>query len=264
MSDVSRETPPVPPQARGVFGASTGLAIRYAGLLATDGVVRGLLGPREAPRLWERHLLNSAALSEVVPAGARVADVGSGAGLPGLPLAIARPDLTVVLVEPLLRRTRFLDEVVDAVGLGNRVTVVRARAEALHGLDQFDVVTSRAVAALPRLLEWCMPLVSGSGSMLAMKGASIGEEIEAAGDLVQRWGLSPPEVLAVGDGLGEASTTVVRVSWADPGRVGWGGSRGDDGDGAARARPGGGTDSSGTTKASGARGRDRRRRSGPG
>ncbi|MEO6511069.1 MAG: RsmG family class I SAM-dependent methyltransferase, partial [Nocardioides sp.] len=125
MGEVSRETPLVPPGARRVFGVETlPTAERYADLLATDGVVRGLIGPREAPRLWERHLLNSAVLGEVLAGGATVVDVGAGAGLPGLVLAIARPDLHVTLLEPLLRRTRFLDEVVATLGLADRVEVV--------------------------------------------------------------------------------------------------------------------------------------------
>ncbi len=160
MSDVSRETPPAPESARGVFPVDRlPLAERYAELLATEGVVRGLIGPREAPRLWERHLLNCAVLAELLPEGATVCDIGSGAGLPGLVVAIARPDLRVTLVEPLLRRTTFLDEVVDELGLAGSVEVVRGRAEELHGARTFDVVTSRAVAPLERLLAWSMPLV---------------------------------------------------------------------------------------------------------
>ena len=121
MSDVSRETPPAPESARGVFPVDRlPLAERYAELLATEGVVRGLIGPREAPRLWDRHLLNCAVLAELMPDGASVCDIGSGAGLPGLVLAIARPDLRVTLVEPLLRRTTFLDEVVAELDLAGR------------------------------------------------------------------------------------------------------------------------------------------------
>ena len=134
------------------------LAVAYADLLATEGVVRGLIGPREAPRLWDRHLLNCAVLGEAVPQDATVCDIGSGAGLPGLVLAIARPDLRVTLVEPLLRRTTFLEEVVSALSLPH-VEVVRGRADDLHGVRTFDVVTSRAVAPLERLLQWSMPLV---------------------------------------------------------------------------------------------------------
>ena len=164
------------------------LAERYAAWLADDGVVRGLIGPREAPRLWERHLLNCAVLGEAVPAGARVADLGSGAGLPGLVLAIARPDVHVTLVEPLLRRTTFLEEVCADLaphGLDN-VSVVRGRAEALHGERTFDVVTARALAPLERLLGWGMPLVAPHGALVAMKGSSAGEEIEAAAPVLHR------------------------------------------------------------------------------
>jgi 16S rRNA (guanine527-N7)-methyltransferase len=187
-------------------------------LLATDGVVRGLIGPREAPRLWDRHLLNCAVLGEAIPQSSTVCDLGSGAGLPGLVLAIARPDLTVTLVEPLLRRTTFLEEVIAELGLEN-VTVERCRAEALHGTRQFDVVTSRALAPLSRLLDWSMPLVRPEGAVLAMKGSSAAEEIAEAGPTVARWGTNQPEVLELcSDG---STAVVVRVTWADPSRVSW-------------------------------------------
>ncbi len=219
MPDVSRETPSTPDAARRAFpSARLELEEQFASILAGDGVLRGLIGPREAPRLWERHLLNCAALAAAVPEGSTVCDIGSGAGLPGLVLAIARPDVEVELVEPLLRRTTFLDEAVAALGLDN-VKVTRARADALHGERQYDVVTSRAVAPLGRLLEWSMPLVAPEGSLVAMKGASVQEEIEAATDVLSRFGCAPPEIIDL-DGLNEPSTTrVVRVSWADPGRV---------------------------------------------
>ena len=196
------------------------LAVRYAELLATEGVVRGLIGPREAPRLWERHLLNSAVLSEVIPDGSSVCDIGTGAGLPGLVLAIARPDLTITLVEPLLRRTTFLDEVVAELGL-DQVTVVRGRAEELHGKRTFDVVTSRAVAPLERLLGWSMPLVSPTGALVAMKGQSVRDEITAADAFLTKWRCDVPEVFDVGIGVVDPPTTLVRVSWADPSRIGW-------------------------------------------
>src|SRR3954451_9787803 len=177
MSDVSRETPSAPAVARRVFSSERfPLAERYADLLATDGVVRGLIGPREAPRLWDRHLVNCALLGELMPAGASVCDIGSGAGLPGLVLAIARPDLRLTLVEPLLRRTTFLDEAVERLSLAN-VEVVRARADALHGERTFDVVTSRAVAPLDRLLTWSMPLVDPHGALVAMKGSGAADEV---------------------------------------------------------------------------------------
>ena len=187
MSDVSRETPSVPAGARGVFSDALPLAERFAHLLATDGVVRGLIGPREVPRLWARHLVNCALLGLGVPRGVTVADVGSGAGLPGLVLAIGRPDLRVTLVEPLLRRTTFLAEAVEQLALAN-VEVVRDRAEALHGRRSFDVVASRAVAPLDRLARWCLPLVAPGGRMLAMKGASAADEVARFANLIHRLG----------------------------------------------------------------------------
>ena len=195
------------------------LVQRYAELLATEGVVRGLIGPREAPRLWERHLLNSAAVTEAFPEGAvTVCDIGSGAGLPGLVVAIVRPELQVTLVEPLLRRTTFLQEVVDELALDN-VEVVRGRADALHGSRQFDVVTSRAVAPLGRLLDWSMPLVAPTGALVAMKGSSVTDEIVDASAALAKWGCGTPEVLTVGSDLASSTTMVVRVPWADPSRV---------------------------------------------
>ncbi len=218
MSDVSRETPAVPETAQRVFSSRLELAEQYADLLATEGTLRGLIGPREVPRLWDRHLLNCGVLGEAIPSDASVCDIGSGAGLPGVVLAIARPDLRVTLVEPLLRRTSFLEEVVSKLGL-ETVEVVRGRADALHGSRRFDVVTSRAVAPLGRLLEWSMPLVAPTGSLVAMKGSTVAEEIEGVAELVGQWGLTPPEVLELGAGLVDIPTFAVRVSWADPGKV---------------------------------------------
>lgn len=217
--DVSRETPPTPEAARGAFPSDRlPLAEAYTKLLATEGVLRGLIGPREAPRLWDRHLLNCAAVAAALPEGASVCDIGSGAGLPGIVLSIARPDLQVELVEPLLRRTTFLQEVVERLGL-DRVRVTRSRAEALHGLRQYDVVTSRAVAPLGRLLEWSMPLVAPEGALVAMKGSSVSEEIEAASGVLARLGCDAPEVVDLEGVDGASSTRVVWVSWADPSRV---------------------------------------------
>ncbi len=197
------------------------LAERYAELLSTEGVLRGLIGPREAPRLWDRHLVNCALVASQIPPGASVCDVGSGAGLPGLVLAIARPDLRVTLVEPLLRRTAFLSEVVGELALDS-VEVVRARADALHGERRFEVVTSRAVAPLTRLLDWSMPLVEPAGELLAMKGSSAAAEVAAAADALARWGCGRPEVRELAaPGGGVAPTAVVRVAWADPGQVSW-------------------------------------------
>ena len=216
---VSRETPSTPELARRVFSpARLPLAERYAALLATEGVVRGLIGPREAPRLWDRHLLNCAVLGELLPPDATVCDIGSGAGLPGLVLAVARPDLRITLVEPLLRRTTFLSEVVSDLGL-EHVEVVRGRAEALHGQRRFDIVTSRAVAPLERLLGWSMPLVAPSGALVAMKGSSVSEEIAEAEPVLRRLGCTPPSVHTLGGELLSSPTVAVRVSGADPGRV---------------------------------------------
>lgn len=187
--------------------------------MADAGVVRGLIGPREAPRLWERHLLNCAVVGEAVPADAAVCDIGSGAGLPGIPLAIARPDLSITLVEPLLRRTSFLDEVVEALGLTN-VEVVRGRAEELHGSRTFDVVTSRAVAPLPKLLHWSLPLVKQSGFVLAMKGSSAGDEVAGATKQLRSLGAGEVTIVSVGAEVVDPPTTLVRVEAGARGSVG--------------------------------------------
>ncbi len=215
---VSRETPSAPDVARRVFSSRLPLAERYADLLATDGVVRGLIGPRELPRLWERHLVNCALLGKAIPEGLDVCDIGTGAGLPGLVLALDRPDLTLTLVEPLLRRTTFLDEAVTALGLDN-VEVVRARAEELHGVRDFSVVTSRAVAPLDRLLSWSMPLVRQRGALVAMKGSSAADEIEAADKVLRRLGCATPEIHSVGASVMDSPSTAIRVAWAEPARV---------------------------------------------
>ena len=199
----------MPESAREVFGDRWPVAASYAELLATDGVTRGLIGPREAPRIWERHLYNCVLLTDLLVRDAEVCDIGSGAGLPGLVLAIRRPDLRVTLVEPLLRRTTFLSETVERLGLGN-VTVVRDRAENLHGTSEFDVVTSRAVAPLPRLLAWSLPLVRPGGSMLALKGASAREEVTNAEAELRRWRVAATEVLEIDETDRHATVIVVR------------------------------------------------------
>lgn len=235
MDDVSRETSgedpvsretTIPAAAARLFPASRlDLIERYADSLATAGVERGLIGPREVSRLWDRHLANCAILAEAVPEGAAVADLGSGAGLPGLVLAIARPDLRLTLVEPLERRTVFLDEVVDDLGLVG-VEVLRSRAEALHGERTFDVVTARALAPLARLLAWAMPLVAAQGVLLAMKGRSAEDEIAAARSELERLGCAEPEILELGAEVvadevdwALSTTRAVRVAHADPARV---------------------------------------------
>ncbi|MBG6101416.1 16S rRNA (guanine527-N7)-methyltransferase [Micromonospora vinacea] len=209
--------PELAPAALTLFGDRLDLAAAYAELLATDGVVRGLIGPREAPRIWDRHLLNCAAVAERIPAGATVLDVGSGAGLPGLVLAIARPDLTVTLIEPLARRTSFLIEVVERLGLAKSVRVFRGRAdEAASGSSgrepiSGDVVTARAVAPLDRLAGWSLPLAVRGGRLLALKGSSAAAEIEEHAEVVARLGGGQPGVHLCGVGVIDPPTTVVEI-----------------------------------------------------
>ncbi|MFF8942333.1 16S rRNA (guanine(527)-N(7))-methyltransferase RsmG [Streptomyces sp. NPDC014864] len=214
------ELPPAPEQAREVFGERYADAVRYAELLAEAGVQRGLIGPREVPRLWERHLLNCAVLSEVVPEGVTVCDVGSGAGLPGIPLALVREDLKITLLEPLLRRTNFLNEVVELLGL-DHVTVVRGRAEEVMGkLPPVHVVTARAVAPLDRLAAWGIPLLRPYGEMLALKGDTAEEELKAAATALSKLGAVETSILHVGDGIVDPLSTVVRVEVGEsPGGV---------------------------------------------
>jgi 16S rRNA (guanine527-N7)-methyltransferase len=214
------ELPPAPEQAREVFGDRFADAVRYAELLAEAGVQRGLIGPREVPRLWERHLLNCAVLSEVVPEGVTVCDVGSGAGLPGIPLALVREDLKITLLEPLLRRTNFLTEVVELLGL-DHVTVVRGRAEEVMGkLTPVHVVTARAVAPLDRLATWGIPLLRPYGEMLALKGDAAEEELKSAATALSKLGAVETSILHVGEGVVDPLSTVVRVEVGEsPGGV---------------------------------------------
>jgi 16S rRNA (guanine527-N7)-methyltransferase len=180
-------------------------------------VERGLIGPREVDRLWDRHVLNSAVISEQIPSGARVVDVGSGAGLPGVPLAIARPDLDIVLLEPMARRVDWLAEVAERLDL--HLTIVRGRAEERdirRQLAEADVVTARAVAPLARLADWCLPLVRPDGLLLALKGVSASEEIERDRAEVVRAGGLDPEVRQCGAGLLETASTVVVIRRARP------------------------------------------------
>lgn len=230
---VSRETPG---PGRTDAGARDALLRRFpdaeAGLdaftelLRGPGVERGLIGPREATRLWERHVANSAVVSELIAEGARVVDVGSGAGLPGLPMALVRPDLSVVLVEPLLRRWTFLQEAVVALGLADRVEVVRARAEELPRPFLADpgrpapasVVTARAVAPLDRLVAWTLPLVPVGGELLALKGDNAEQEARSAQGTISGLGGGAPRVVRCGVGVVEPPTTVVRIARLRPAR----------------------------------------------
>ncbi|GAA5191349.1 MULTISPECIES: 16S rRNA (guanine(527)-N(7))-methyltransferase RsmG [Arthrobacter] len=196
--------------AEKIFGDRLGLAQRYVEHLATSGTERGLIGPREVPRLWSRHVLNCAVIESVIAHGSHVADVGSGAGLPGLCLAIARPDLELTLIEPLERRVIWLQEVVDDLGLGN-VTVMRTRAELAVGMVDADVVTARAVSALTKLAGLTIPLLSGKGEVVAIKGRSAAEEIEQAAKVIRRLGGVETSVVVCGQELLEEPTTVVRI-----------------------------------------------------
>lgn len=197
-----------PAAAAQVFGERLPLAELYVALLAGSGTERGLIGPREGDRLWERHLLNSAVVQELVPAGASVVDVGSGAGLPGIPLALARPDITVELVEPLLRRTTWLVEVLGELGLDHQVTVTRGKVAAI-GPRQVDVVTARAVAPLERLLPMCVPLVRPGGLVLALKGEQAVDEVATVHAQVSRWKVAGLDVARCGSGVSAEETTVV-------------------------------------------------------
>ena len=200
MTDVSRETFPADRLA---------LAERYAQILATKGIEWGLLGPREADRVWDRHVLNCAALLPFLPETGTLADIGSGAGLPGLVLAIARPHMQVTLVESLLRRATFLAETAAELGLDN-VEVVRSRAEDLAGRRSFDIVTARAVAPLGKLLQWTVPLVCAGGSVTVLKGSTAEEEVAEAGPLLAKLGCGTPQIEVVN--VSGEPTYIIRIS----------------------------------------------------
>lgn len=217
-------SPAPPPAAAAIFGARLGLARQYADLLATVGVERGLIGPREAGRLWDRHLLNCAVVAELIPQRSRLIDVGSGAGLPGIALALARPDLTITLLEPMVRRAAFLGEVVRELRL-TAVEVCRARAEDRSAATpkraaaapagqpdcRADVVTARAVAPLDRLAQWCLPLVGTGGCLLAIKGRTAQAEADRHAAAVRRAGGTRMRVLRCGVGAVDTPTTVVEI-----------------------------------------------------
>jgi 16S rRNA (guanine527-N7)-methyltransferase len=200
-----------------VFGPSLGLAERYAELLAGPGVERGLIGPRETARLWDRHLINCAAVAELVPAGSSLIDLGSGAGLPGVVLAMLLPESGIVLLEPLARRAAFLEECVRALGLGN-AAVRRGRAEEVAGQLTADVVTARAVAPMQRLAALALPLVRPGGLVLAIKGAAAAQELAAAGPVLRRLGVQDAAVVEAGRGKVSPPPTVVRLTAGTAGR----------------------------------------------
>ena len=204
--------------AEKIFGERLDLAKRYVEHLATSGTERGLIGPREIPRLWSRHVLNCAVIESAIAMDSHVADVGSGAGLPGLCLAIARPDLELTLIEPLERRVIWLQEVVDDLGLDN-VTIMRTRAELAVGLVDADVVTARAVSALSNLAGLTIPLLNGKGEVVAIKGRSAAEEIEKAKKVIRKLGGVETSVVVCGQELLEEPTTVVRIIVNKPGKT---------------------------------------------
>lgn len=225
MSDVSRETvtgvdadtavvapPAAPSGAAAVFGDRVSVAHQFVAILADTGVTHGLIGPREVPRLWERHVLNCAVIEDAFPPSARVIDVGSGAGLPGIALAIARPDLDLHLVEPMQRRTDWLSDTATRLGLDN-VTVHRGRAEELVGVVAAPWVTARAVARIAKLARWCVPLLDGRGTLVAMKGRSAREELETDRRDLTRLGLVDAAVHQHGESVLEEPTTTLDLTF---------------------------------------------------
>jgi len=209
-----RTPPPAPPGAVHVFGEHVAAAERFTAILTDTGVSHGLIGPREVPRLWERHLLNCAVIHSAIADGQMVIDVGSGAGLPGIALAIARPDLNLHLVEPMLRRTNWLSSTIDELELTN-VTVHRGRAEEFWGVLSAPVVTARAVAKLGELARWCLPLLLPGGSMLALRGSRAAEELETDRALLRRLGAVEERIETFGRGIVDPATTVLRVVLGD-------------------------------------------------
>ena len=211
--NVSRETldftPEVEPAvAAQIFGAGIDKARAYAAALIKDGDELGLLGPREMPKLWTRHILNSAVVAELVGPGKKVADVGSGAGLPGIPMAIAQPQAQFTLIEPMERRSNWLQEQVDAIGLTN-VRVLRARAEEVG--EAFDMVTARAVSALPKLLRLTVPLTRHGGEIIALKGSKAQEEIDDSKNLMKKLDIHSFEIVFTGAQVLDEPTRVVRT-----------------------------------------------------
>jgi 16S rRNA (guanine527-N7)-methyltransferase len=202
--------PTAPAEAHDVFGASFDTAEAFARILVGAAVERGLLGPREVDRIWDRHLINCAVVAEIVPEDAHVVDIGSGAGLPGIVLGILRPDIRVTLLEPLLRRTNFLAECVRELELAH-VEVVRGRAEEYAGKLVADIVTARAVAPLDRLANWALPLLRPGGALLALKGDRAAAELAEASETLRSHAVRDAGVVQVGQSRVNPATTIVRV-----------------------------------------------------
>lgn len=207
---------PPPRSAAEIFGEQLPLAVQYAEMLATTGIQHGLIGPREAPRLWERHLLNCAVIESLLPHQCRVVDIGTGAGLPGVVLAIARPDLQVTLIEPLERRTRWLEVAIEELRL-TQVSVRRGRAQDFAGRLQASVVTARAVAPLDRLVQWAWPLLPTGGRLLAVKGRSAQTELEQSRAALDRRGVKQARVIEVGIDVIDPPTRVIEIARASAG-----------------------------------------------
>jgi 16S rRNA (guanine527-N7)-methyltransferase len=201
---------PEPAAAGPLFGSRVDLARKYISDLAARGEELGLIGPLELPRLWSRHVLNCALLAPLLNPG-RVGDIGSGAGLPGLVLAIARPDVTLVLIEPMERRVEWLRHETAELGLDN-VEVIRARAEEAKPRPLLDQATARAVSALSKLIPLTAPLVRSGGELLFLKGASVASEVEAAGKAIRKARLTGVEVLTLGEGIVPEVTRVFRAT----------------------------------------------------
>jgi len=199
---------PPPAAAAAVFGPVLGAAQAFARILATRGVEQGLIGPHEVPRLWDRHLLNCAVVAELIGDRDRtLVDIGSGAGLPGIVLAMIRPELDVTLLEPMERRCRFLSECVTELGLAN-ASVLRGRAE--DTVLRADVATARAVAPLDRLAGLAAGLVRPRGMVLEIKGRTAADELRKARPVLRRIGARGAEVVRAGQGKVDPATTVVR------------------------------------------------------
>lgn len=218
VQSTAEQAEPVAPAPPAVlserFPQAVLLLERYAGWLAGAGQVRGLIGPREVPRLWERHLLNCVAVAELLPIGERLVDIGSGAGLPGLALACVRPDLRVDLVESMVRRTDYLTEVVADLGISDRVRIIRGRAEdaaVVQAVGSTGFVTARAVAPLDKLVRWCFPLLRHGGCLLALKGATAEAELAEHAAFLRRARVEVRGVVECGNGLTERPTRVVEL-----------------------------------------------------
>ena len=208
MSDLDFTPESEPAPAARIFGLNIDKARAYTAALIADGETLGLLGPREYPRIWTRHVLNSAVVAELVPAGVTVADVGSGAGLPGIPMAIAQPEAHFTLIEPMERRSDWLKEQVQKLELKN-VSVLRARAEEVG--EAFDIVTARAVKALPQLLQMCVPMTKHGGEIIALKGEKAQLEIDDSKRLMKKLDIQSFDIVFTGEQFLDEPTRVVRT-----------------------------------------------------